>query len=64
MGFVDLFALVLRWLGGKKAAAVEFDVPGLEWTLAENRCHYVMPLSLSHSTLLENRCHYGIPEDD
>jgi hypothetical protein len=40
---------------GHGPAAIVPTVPGVEYTLPENRCHFTMP---------ENRCHFTIPEDD
>lgn len=40
------------------------SVPGLEFTLPENRMHFVLPDNLPHATLPENRMHFVIPEED
>lgn len=46
-----------------KAAAVP-SVPGLEWTLPENRMHHTTPTNRMHHTLPENRMHHTLPEED
>lgn len=40
------------------------SVPGLEYTLATNRCHYEMPENKMAYTLRLNKLQFTLPDDD
>lgn len=46
------------------AGSVVPSVPGLEFTLPDNRMHFDFPENLTHFTLPDNRMHFDIPEED
>jgi len=39
-------------------------IPGLEYTLRTNRCHFTMPDNKVHYTLDVNKLHFTLPDDD
>ncbi|HDZ20080.1 MAG TPA: hypothetical protein ENH78_02150 [Phycisphaerae bacterium] len=39
-------------------------IPGLEWTMPENRMHYEPPINRMHYAMPENRIHFTMPEED
>ena len=40
------------------------SVPGLEFTVPENRLHFAVPVNRMHYTLPDNRLHFAVPEED
>lgn len=39
-------------------------VPGLEYTLDDNRLRYTQPENLAHYTQPKNKLHFTLPEED
>ena len=39
-------------------------VPGMEFTLPDNRLHFAVPVNRMHYTLPDNRLHFAVPEED
>ena len=39
-------------------------VPGLEYTLPDNRLHYTLDDNKLHFTMPDNRLHFTLPEED
>ena len=63
-GYFGLLGWITGWLNSAFVAPVPPTIPGLEFTIPENRCHGLLPENRMHGTLLENRMHFTIPEED